>query len=129
MSIDLIKSIYFEILSYFIPQKIKYKIEGNCNKCGNCCRNIRAYGLKNEKELKFMQFIFPHYKRFFIRGVDESNNIILSCKYLNTNGECNVYNNRPKLCRDYPKKSIFLNLNMPDGCGYKVIKKEFKDYL
>ena len=32
--------------------KIKYEIEGNCNKCGNCCREIRSDGLKNEKELK-----------------------------------------------------------------------------
>ena len=59
MSIDLIKSIYYEILSYFIPQKIKYKVEGSCNKCGNCCRQIRAYGLKTENEFKFMQLIFP----------------------------------------------------------------------
>ncbi len=129
MSIDLIKSVYYELSSYFIPKKIKYKIEGECNKCGNCCREIRAEGLRNEKELKFMQLIFPHYKRFFITGKDENNNIILSCKYLNNNGECSVYDNRPKLCRDYPKKSISLNLAMPDGCGYKVIKKEFKDYL
>lgn len=129
MSIDLIKSIYFEILSYFIPEKIKYRVEGKCNKCGNCCREIRADGLKNEKELKFMQFIFPHYKRFFIIKKDDNNNIVLSCKYLNNNGECSVYDKRPKLCRDYPKESISFNLEMPEGCGYKVIKKEFKDYL
>ena len=129
MSIDLIKSLYYEFISYFVPQKIKYEIEGNCNKCGNCCREIRSDGLKNEKELKFMQFIFPHYKRFFITGRDENNNIILSCKYLTPDGKCSVYDKRPKLCRDYPKKSISLNLAMPNDCGYKVIKKDFKDYL
>lgn len=129
MSIDLIKSLYYEFISYFVPQKIKYEIEGNCNKCGNCCREIRSDGLKNEKELKFMQLIFPHYKRFYIKGKDKNNNIILSCKYLTSDGKCSVYNTRPKLCRDYPKKSISLNLAMPNGCGYKVIKKDFKDYL
>ena len=129
MSIDFIKSLYFEFISYFIPQKIKYKIDGKCNKCGNCCRQIRAYGLKSEKELKFMQFIFPWYKRFFITGKDENNDFILSCKHLNENGSCNVYKTRPFVCRNYPKRYIFFNAQMPDGCGYKIIKKEFKDYL
>ena len=129
MSIDFIKSIYFEFLSYFIPQKIKYRIDGKCNKCGNCCKQIRAYGLRNEKELKFMQFIFPWYKRFFITGKDENNEFILSCKYLSTNGECSAYSKRPFVCRNYPRKHIFFNAEMPEGCGYKIIKKEFKDYL
>jgi len=41
MSIDFIKSIYYEALSYFIPQKIKYEIKGSCIKCGKCCKEIR----------------------------------------------------------------------------------------
>ena len=129
MSIDLIKSIYYEFISYFIPQKIKYKVEGECNKCGNCCREIRMYGLKNEKELKIMQFIFPWYKRFYITKKDEHGNYVLSCIYLNNNGTCDVYKKRPFVCRNYPKKSIGFNAQMPDGCGYKITKKEFKDYL
>ena len=129
MSIDFIKSIYFEFLSYFIPQKIKYRIDGVCNKCGNCCRQIRAYGLRNEKELKFMQFILPWYKRFYIVGKDENNEFILSCKYLSQNGECSVYEKRPFVCRNYPQKHIFFNAEMPEGCSYKIVKKEFKDYL
>ena len=129
MSIDFIKALYFEFISYFIPERIKYKIDGSCNKCGNCCKQIRAYGLKSEKDFKFMQFIFPWYKRFFITGKDENDDFILSCKYLNDNGTCNVYKTRPFVCRNYPKRHIFFNAKMPDGCGYKIIKKEFKDYL
>lgn len=129
MSIDFIKSAYYEFLSYFIPQRIKYKVEGSCNKCGNCCRQIRAFGLKSESELKFMQIIFPAYKRFFITGKDENNEFILCCKYINQDGSCSVYNKRPSLCRNYPAKYIFFNAEMPEGCGYRIIKKEFKDYL
>lgn len=129
MSIDFIKSIYYELISYFVPQKIKYKIEGKCNKCGNCCRQIRAYGLKNEKELKLMQLIFPHYKRFYITGKDINGEYILSCIYLMKNGLCSVYNNRPSVCKNYPEKVIQFNAEMIDNCGFKVIKKDFKDYL
>ena len=67
MSMDFLKSLYFELLSYFIPQKISYRIEGKCNKCGECCRQIRCYGLKNEKDLKLMQFFFPSYKHLYIK--------------------------------------------------------------
>ena len=129
MSIDILKSIYNELLSYFVPQKIKYTIEGECRKCGNCCRQIRSYGLKNEKDLKIMQFFLPHYRRFFITGADEQGNIILSCKYLSEQGLCSVYEKRPSLCKNYPLKQLNYNAQMPDGCGYRVVKKEFKDYL
>lgn len=129
MSIEFFKSIFYEMLSYFVPQKISYKIEGHCLKCGKCCREIRSSGLKNEKELKFMQFIFPWYKRFYILKKNENGEIVLSCKHLAENGTCSVYKMRPFVCRNYPQKKINFNAEMIDGCGYKVVKKEFKDYL
>lgn len=129
MSINLIKSIYYEFLSYFVPQRQKYKIEGQCIKCGKCCKEIRAYGMKDEKDLKIMQFIFPWYKNFYIIGKDNSNNLILGCNKQKEDGKCSIYKYRPLLCRNYPKKRINFNAEMIDGCGYRVIKKNFKDYL
>ncbi len=129
MVIDFIKSIYFEFLSYFVPRKQKYKIKGSCKRCGKCCREIRAYGMKNEKDLKIMQLIFPWYRMFYILRTDDDNNIVLSCKNLNRNGKCKIYKFRPLLCRNYPKKYIDFNGEMIDGCGYEVEKKDFKDYL
>ncbi len=129
MSIDFIKSLYYEFLSYFIPQKIEYKVIGECKKCGKCCKEIRSYGLKNEKELKIMQFFLPHYKRFYISKTDANNNLVLSCKYILDNGLCSVYKKRPNICRNYPAKSISFNAEMIEDCGFKVQKKSFKDYL
>ena len=129
MSIDFIKSIYYETLSYFIPQKIKYEIKGNCIKCGKCCKEIRAYGMKNEKDLKIMQFFIPWYKMFYIIKTDENNNIVLGCKKQNKDGTCSIHKFRPFVCRNYPLKQIFHNTEMIDGCGFKIIKKQFKDYL
>ena len=98
-------------------------------KCGKCCKEIRSYGMKNEKDLKIMQFFLPHYKRFFISRIEENGEVVLSCKYLNQNGLCNVYNKRPSVCKNYPAKTINFNGKMIEGCGFKTTKKEFKDYL
>ncbi|MCD7740451.1 MAG: YkgJ family cysteine cluster protein, partial [Candidatus Gastranaerophilales bacterium] len=123
-----IKSVYYELISYLVPEKLKYKIEGSCNKCGKCCKEIHACGLKNEKDLKIMQFIFPWYRRFYISRKD-NNEVILSCKYVDDSGLCSVYAIRPLLCRNYPAKSIKFNASLIDGCGFRIIKKKFKDYL
>ncbi|MCD7878493.1 MAG: YkgJ family cysteine cluster protein [Candidatus Gastranaerophilales bacterium] len=129
MSIDLIKSLYYEVLSYFVPEKTKYRIEGVCNKCGNCCREIRCIGLKNQKELKIMQFFFPLYRNFYITGSDEKGNLILCCKNLDENSLCTIYKKRPLFCRRYPLKTLNFYPELINGCSYKVIKKDFKDYL
>ncbi len=129
MSIDFIKTLYYELLSYFVVKKTRYNIEGNCIKCGNCCRNIYSFGLKNEKELKLMSFFIPYYRNFYIKSSDEDGNLILSCKHIQSDNLCAIYSKRPKICKNYPKKIVYKNVNMPDGCGYRVYKKEFKDYL
>ena len=64
-----------------------------------------------------------------VNAKDENGNVVLSCKYLTESGLCGVYNKRPNVCKNYPSKTINFNGEMIDDCGYKVIKKEFKDYL
>ncbi len=129
MLIDVIKTLFYETLSYFVPEKIEYEIVGECNKCGVCCRNIYSLDTYTPKEFRFMQFIYPPYRRFYIKGKDEDGNFIFACKYIGDDGLCTVYNKRPRLCRSYPKKKLNHFANLPDGCGYRVIKKDFKDYL
>ena len=125
---DLVKSIYWEILSYFVPEKQTYEISGECNKCGKCCENIYSAYMYTEKEFEFMKKIFPSYRRFYIKEKDKYGNFIFGCKYLKDN-LCSVYEKRPRLCRKYPQKRLAVYAEMPDGCGYKIVKKSFKDYL
>ncbi len=129
MSIDLIKSVFYEFLSYFVPQKQKYKITGKCNQCGKCCKEIRSLGMKNENDLKFMQYIFPWYRYFYISRIEDNGEIVLSCKKLTKEGKCSIYMFRPLLCRNYPKKQICFDKQMIEGCSYKIQKKNFRDYL
>lgn len=129
MIIDILKSIYYEIKSYFVPKQQEYEITGSCNKCGECCENIYATYKYTENEFRIMQFLFPSYKMFYIKEFDENGNTIFGCKNHSADGLCKIYDKRPKICRKYPQKKLSFYAEMPDGCSYKVNKKTFKDYL
>ena len=126
---NLIKSIFYETLSYFVPEKLVYKVTGECKKCGKCCNYMYSIDEYTEQEFKFMQILFPAYKRFYIKGKDEDGKLIFACKYVSEDGLCTVYEKRLPMCRKYPAKRIKFYAKMPDGCGYTVHKKDFKDYL
>ena len=106
-----------EILSYFVPEKMEYKITGECKKCGKCCRYMYSFDTYTTTDFKIMQFLFPAYRRFYIRGKDEYGNLIFACKYVTEEGLCSVYDKS-----GYPGK-------LHEGCGYKVEDKSFETYL
>lgn len=127
--LKLIKSIIYEYLSYFVPEKISYKITGHCKKCGKCCNYMYSMDTYTEEEFKFMQKLFPAYKRFYIKGKDEEGNFIFACKLVTPEGLCSDYKHRLRMCRNYPAKRIFYPAKLHEGCGYKVNIKSFEDYL
>lgn len=127
--LDFIVSFINEIRSYFVPERLTYKVVGECKKCGKCCNHMYSYDEYTEKEFKFMQLLFPAYRRFYIKGRDEDGKLIFTCKLVSPEGLCTVYNKRLAMCRRYPAKQIRFYAKMPEGCGYTVIKKDFKDYL
>jgi len=127
--LDFLQSIKNEFLSYFVPEKIEYEIVGKCKKCGKCCNYMYSIDTYTEKEFKIMQFLFPKYKRFYIKGRDAEGNLIFACKYVTENGLCSVYNNRLDMCRKYPMKKIPFQGKLHEGCGYRVLEKNFEDYL
>ncbi|MBQ3310515.1 YkgJ family cysteine cluster protein [bacterium] len=127
--IDFIVSFINEIKSYFVPEKLTYEITGKCKKCGKCCNHMYSFDTYTEKEFKFMQFLFPAYKRFYIKGKDDEGNLIFACKLVTEDGLCSDYEHRLPMCRKYPAKRVKFYAKLIDGCGYKINKKEFKDYL
>ena len=78
--INLIQTLIYEIKSYFVPEKIEYAITGECKKCGKCCNYMYSFDTYTEREFKIMQFLYPAYKRFYIKGKDEEGNFIFACK-------------------------------------------------
>ncbi len=126
---DFIKSIYYEILSYFVPEKIEYEITGECKKCGKCCNYMYSFDTYTPREFKIMQFLYPAYKRFYIKGKDPDGNLIFACKYVTEEGLCSVYDKRLAMCKRYPLPKIHYPAEMHKGCGFTVHKKKFSDYL
>ena len=124
-----IKSVYWEIMSYFVPEKTEYEITGSCKKCGEYCNYMYSYDTYTPEEFKIMQFLFPAYKRFYIKGKDEYGNLIFACKYVTKEGLCSVYDKRLAMCKRYPLPKIPYPAELHEGCGYRVVKKSFKDYL
>lgn len=129
MILDLAKSIIYEFLSNFVPEKLSYKITGECKKCGKCCNYMYSKDTYTEKEFKIMQMIFPKYKRFYIKGKDEFGNLIFACKLVTPEGLCSDYKHRLRMCKNYPAKRINYPGKLHEGCGYKVEIKKFEDYL
>lgn len=127
--LEILENIKNEFLSYFVPEKVEYEIQGECRKCGKCCRYMYSFDTYTEKEFKFMQFLFPSYRRFYIKGKDDKGNLIFACKYVTDNGLCSVYEKRLPMCKKYPSKKIFYPAKLHEGCGYKIVKKSFNDYL
>lgn len=126
---NVLKSIYWEFLSYFVPEKMSYEITGECKKCGKCCNYMYSFDTYTEKEFKIMQFLYPAYKRFYIKGKDEFGNFIFACKYVTNEGLCSVYHKRLAMCKRYPAPRINYPADLHEGCGFTVHKKNFKDYL
>lgn len=126
---DFLETIINEIKSYFVTENISYEITGECKKCGKCCNYMYSFDTYTEKEFKIMQFIFPAYRRFYIKGKDEDGNFIFACKYVTEDGLCSVYDKRLAMCKRYPVKRIYRPMKLHEGCGYKVEEKKFKDYL
>lgn len=127
--LEILENIKNEFLSYFVPEKVEYEIQGKCRKCGKCCRYMYSFDTYTEKEFKFMQFLFPSYRRFYIKGKDDKGNLIFACKYVTDNGLCSVYEKRLPMCKKYPSKKVFYPAKLHEGCGYKIVKKSFNDYL
>jgi Fe-S-cluster containining protein len=123
------KNLINEFLSYFVPERLKYKITGRCLKCGKCCNYMYSYDTYTEKEFKIMQFLFPAYRRFYIKGADAEGNMVFACKLITPEGLCPVYKKRPRVCRKYPAKWLSYPGKMHEGCGYTVNVKTFDDYL
>ena len=126
---DMLKAIYYEFLSEFVPEKLSYEITGECKKCGKCCNYMYSMDTYTEKEFKIMQMIYPKYKRFYIKGKDEFGNLIFACKLVTPEGLCSDYKNRLRMCKNYPAKRISYPAQLHDGCGYKVNIKKFEDYM
>lgn len=118
----------------------KYKIEGKCNMCGACCKNIvfmiEDEYVKTEEQFESLKKFDKKYNHFVINEENSKNNngvLLFRCKSLDENNRCKDYRFRSLYCRAYPMVTNKIRLGgcaTFDSCGYKITKeKSFDEFL
>lgn len=87
-----------------------------CAKCGECCkwvyilasipkiidsRYIEAHGIETQTNWPFFVYMIP-----------------CRCKHLTTDNLCEIYENRPESCKQFPMGTD--KLLIPEECKYEV---------
>ena len=106
-----------------------YYIGGACQHSGMCCSGLSLVikGARMDTLYQFQKVRSqnPVYDRF-IPHLDSGGEIDhFSCRCLTSANRCNDYENRPKLCRQYPTSAFIQHDHIIKGCGYKVTRRSF----
>lgn len=130
-----------------------------CKMCGKCCRvvttslsyeELKNFALENDEHVRDFLNIFKPYesaeeaRKICSKTVDnilselKSNNkdfdekeiTFYRCRHIKEDNLCGIYENRPKLCKNFPSNPWVI---VPPGCGYEgwLFKKreEKKQYV
>jgi uncharacterized protein len=108
----------------------------DCLQCANCCKTtspifteIDIERISKYLKMKYVDFV----KEYII--VDEDNFMVLKqapCSFLNEDNSCNIYDVRPKACKEYPhtnRKKFYqinkLTMNNIEICpaAFNIIEK------
>lgn len=60
------------------------------------------------------------------RGERKEDIIFYHCRFLRGKSECQIYEDRPSLCRDFPESPFGA---IPDCCGYKAISQQCLNHI
>ena len=129
----------FQYLQFYFQKFLtsKYKIEGKCNQCGECCRNIVFMIDDNyvcdEKQFEALKKFEKKYRHFDIAGKNEKGVLLFRCQSLGEDNKCKDYVFRSVYCRAYPFVTEKIRLGgceTFDSCGFKIkVDKKFENYL
>lgn len=78
----------------------------DCLTCANCCKTTSPifYERDIERAAKALKIKPGAFAEKYLK-IDEDNDSVLKqapCPFLNTDNTCNIYENRPAACREYP---------------------------
>ncbi|WP_162012604.1 YkgJ family cysteine cluster protein [Streptococcus sp. S784/96/1] len=89
-------------------------LEIDCTKCANCCRNLGP--LFTEADItriaRHFRMKLPAFEEAFLRTDEDGDKVFQSmpCPFLGDDNLCNIYDVRPKACREFPhtdRKKIY----------------------
>jgi len=97
------------VLADNLHEKVFKEID--CLECANCCKKIPP--ILNETDVKraakFLGMKAVDFKQQYVR-IDEDEDMVIStspCPFLEADNKCEIYDARPRACREYPHTDDF----------------------
>jgi Fe-S-cluster containining protein len=103
--------------------KTRWKLEGQCRQCGNCCREIYLKATPRQMASRFflrlaVAWICWLFDFILLRIESESCYLVFTCRHRLPDGRCGNYFWRPNVCRNYPLVDYFDEPKVLPGCGF-----------
>lgn len=124
---------YLIILDYYFERfltkylfKTRYKRVGHCKQCGQCCEvigvKVNNYVVSHSFFAKLIIVFYEKVNNFSFEEYNrEENYLLFSCNNFNKEQrKCNIYSQRPGLCRNYPYVRYFDKPTFMDGCNFSA---------
>ena len=109
-------------------RKSEYVRKGHCQRTGLCCRNvgieIPGSWAKKSWVVRAFQGWYRTVHNFQPKKVVRDRLLIFDCGHLRSGNVCGIYPFRPKLCREYPFKTLFGRVELFKGCGYWFVERK-----
>lgn len=101
-----------------------FYVDGACKHSGMCCTGLTLVnqGRVIRSRMQFNKVLVrqPDYGCFIPHTQSDGAISHFSCSHLLPNNRCGNYENRPKICRQYPHSAFMMHDFIPTGCGYRV---------
>jgi len=121
--------IFFMLIDNWVMQALKkifptkFKIKGQCKKCGQCCAEILLKMSPTQINNNFFRNLCIRWLSwlydFYLLRVDfDKGYLAFSCKHRGGDGCCQNYAWRPPICRNYPLLDYFDEPGFIPGCGF-----------
>ncbi|KFE67603.1 YkgJ family cysteine cluster protein [Hyalangium minutum] len=109
----------------------RYRLAGSCNGCGKCCESPMIPVSWPVFRLRSLRWLALTWHRVingfeFISEVRRQKVFIFRCTHYDpVTKQCDSYDSRPGMCRDYPRNLLYAALPefLPE-CGYSAVYKK-----
>jgi uncharacterized protein len=97
--------------------------EIDCTTCGNCCRTLEIVVDKGDilRLSKRLGITTHQFEEKYVQTTDGVSHFPIPCPFLGDDNHCQIYEDRPRACRDYPylhqRKFRDYSLTTVENCG------------
>ena len=115
-----------------IGRNSEYVKTGVCKRCGKCCMCLALVLPKGVSRHSWLVKLVSVWHRlamnFYFIG-EEEGWLVYRCGYYREprngkNGHCSIYPLRHRICRFFPRRTLYGHPSLHSDCGYKFIRRD-----